>query len=109
MTDDGTPDREVVYERVKQFVSRNTVAHAKQRAVKEQQLKLSLCAHGDIEVEQANTALKALAEQDVIFRAGGWLTINVERSEWYRQVIQWCAEQEDPPRELIGALNRRLQ
>jgi len=102
------PDREEVYERCKEYVSRNTVAHSKQRAVKEQQLKLSFVAHGDMSSDQVDTALKALAEQGVIVRAEGWLTIDLDKDDWYRQVIRWCAERDDPPRGLIGALNRRL-
>lgn len=110
MTDEdyAPPNREEVYERCKEYVSRNTLRHSYQRAVKEQQLKLSFVAHGDMSSEQVNTALKALAGQDVILRVDGWLTMDTEMDDWYRQVITWCAELEDPPRPLIGALNRRL-
>lgn len=107
MTDDGL-DSQVAYDLVRSFVSRRTVAHAEQRAVREQELKVSLCAHGELSAEEANTALRALDEQGEIIRGDGWTTIDCESDDWYRQVIEWCAERDDPPRALIGACNRRL-
>lgn len=102
-------DRETVYERCKDYIARHSVGHASKRAVKEQQLKLSFVAHGNMTTDQVNTALKALEEQGVIVRAGGWTTIDLEDDDWFRQVIQWCVERENSPRELIGELNGRVR
>ena len=108
MSDTYTPDRETVYNRLEEYIGRQTVGHVQQRAVQEQQLKLTFVAHGPMEVDQVNTALKALAEQGAIIRAGGWMTVDTEQDDWYRQVIEWCAARDDPPRKLIGELNRRV-
>lgn len=107
--DDDAPDRETVYRRCKEWIARNTLSHADQKAAKEQQLKLSFVAHGEMSADQVNAALQALAEQKVIIHADGWLTMDPEDEDWYRQVIEWCADRENPPRGLIGACNRRLQ
>jgi hypothetical protein len=97
-----------VYEQVRAFVSRRTIAHATQRAIRESELKTSLCANGSLDPEAVDTAFRKLAQDDVILRGDGWVTIDAEDADWYRQVIEDCAAREDPPRELIGACNRRL-
>ena len=106
--DEAYPSK-VAYERVREFIARRTVAHAEQRAVRETELRCSLCAHADIPVAAVRTALRALAEQGVILHADGWLSIDTTERPWLRQVIGWCAGREDPPQDFIGACNRRLQ
>jgi hypothetical protein len=99
----------VAYERVREFIARRTVGHAEQRAVRETELRCSLCAHADIPLAAVRTALRALAEQGVILHADGWVTMDTTERPWLRQVIAWCAARENPPQAFIGACNRRLQ
>lgn len=83
--------RKTVYERVREYIMRNTTAHPTQKAVKEQQLKLSLVAHGDLEVDEVNTALKALGEQEVIQYGSGWI-IPVVDEQYHREAIVYVVE-----------------
>jgi len=106
--DEGYPSK-IAYERVREFVAYRTVAHPEQRAVREDELRCSLCANGSIPLSAVRTALRALAEQGVIVRADGWLSIDTTDRVWMRQVIEWCAGRDDPPQDFIGACNRRLQ
>jgi len=106
--DEAYPSK-VAYERVREFIARRTVGHPDQRAVRESELRCSLCAHGDLPLSAVRTALRALAEQGVILHADGWLSIDTTERPWLRQVIGWCAARDDPPQAFIGACNRRLQ
>lgn len=83
--------RKVVYERVRKYIMRNTTAHPTQKAIKIQQLKLSLVAHGDFEADEVNTALKALGEQEVIQYGSGWITPVVDE-QWHRDAVAYVVE-----------------
>jgi hypothetical protein len=90
------------------YIKGETTPKLDQRAVREKSLKTSLCANGSLEVEQVDTALKALAEQDKIQYANGWITPVVDL-QWHRDAVAWLAQQENPPQELIGAMNKAIQ
>jgi hypothetical protein len=90
------------------YVKGETVAMPNQRAVREKSLKTSLCANGSLEVEQVNTALRALAEQDKIQYANGWITPVVDL-QWHRDAVAWLAQRNEPPQKLIGKMNKTIQ
>jgi len=96
------------YEQVYSYVKGETVAMVHQRAVREKTLKTSLCANGSLEVEQVDTALKALAEQDKIQYGDGWITPVVDK-QWHRDAVAWLAQRENPPKQLIGKMNKAIQ
>jgi hypothetical protein len=96
------------YEQTYSYIKNETVAMPNQRAVRETSLKTSLCANGSLEVEQVDTALKALAEQDKIQFAGGWI-VPVVDLQWHRDAVAWLAQRENPPQGLIGAMNKSIQ
>jgi len=100
--------RESAYEQTYRYVKSETVAMPNQRAVREKTLKTSLCANGSLEVEQVDTALKALAEQDKIQYGGGWI-VPVVDLQWHRDAVAWLAQKENPPQKLIGAMNKSIQ
>ena len=102
--------RKVVYERVKSYIMQNTInSHTNQKAVKEQQLKLSLCAHGNLETDEVNTALKALGEQEVIQYGSGWITPVIDE-EYHREAIEYVVEnQTGDVSEFVGVANTALQ
>jgi len=100
--------RESAYEQTYRYVKGETVAMPNQRAVREKTLKTSLCANGSLEVEQVDTALKALAEQDKIQYANGWITPVVDK-QWHRDAVAWLAQKDGPPKELIGRMNKAIQ
>jgi hypothetical protein len=103
-----TRSRESAYEQVYSYIKGETVAMPNQRAVREKSLKTSLCANGSLEVDQANTALKALAEQDKIQYGDGWITPVVDL-QWHRDAVAWLAQRENPPKALIGKMNKAIQ
>jgi hypothetical protein len=103
-----TRSRESAYKQVYGYIKGETVAMPNQRAVREKTLKTSLCANGSLEVEQVDTALKALAEQDKIQFAGGWI-VPVVDLQWHRDAVAWLAQRENPPQGLIGAMNKAIQ
>ena len=91
------------------YVKQETVATpALQYAVKEPTLKTTLCANGSLSVEQVNTALRALGEQDKIQYGSGWIVPVVDQ-QYHKDAIAWLADRDDPPRELIGMMNKALQ
>lgn len=98
--------REEAYERVYDYIKHNTTALPNQEAVKEQQLKLALVAHGDLDVDEVDTALTALAEQDKIVRAGGWLTPCLDAANWKTRAIEFVVAQDDNPQAFVAAVNR---
>ena len=100
--------RESAYEQVYRYVKGETVAMPNQRAVREKSLKTSLCANGSLEVKQVDTALKALAEQDKIQFADGWITPVVDL-QYHRDAVAWLAQRDDPPQKLIGRMNKAIQ
>jgi len=103
-----TRSRETAYEQVYSYIKNETVAMPNQRAVREKTLKTSLCANGSLGVEQVDTALKALAEQDKIQYANGWITPVVDL-QWHRDAVAWLAQRDDPPQGLIGRMNKAIQ
>jgi len=90
------------------YIKNETVAMPNQRAVREKTLKTSLCANGSLEVGQVDTALKALAEQNKIQFADGWITPVVDL-QYHRDAVAWLAQKDDPPKELIGKMNKAIQ
>jgi len=96
------------YEQTYSYIKNETVAMPNQRAVREKSLKTSLCANGSLEVEQVDTALKALAEQDKIQFADGWITPVVDK-QWHRDAVAWLAQKDEPPQGLIGGMNKAIQ
>ena len=96
------------YEQVYRYIKSETVAMPNQRAVREKTLKTSLCANGSLEVEQVNTALKALAEQEKIQYGNGWITPVVDL-QWHRDAVAWLAQKDEPPKELVGKMNKAIQ
>ena len=85
-------DNEAVYKRVRRYIMQNTRdSHTGQKAVKEQQLKLSLVAHGNLETDEVNTALKALGEQEVIQYGSGWITPVISK-EYHREAVAYVVE-----------------
>ena len=108
MSDSVEINRKTAYELVDTFIRRRTVAHPEQRGVKEAELKTSLCADGSLSVEQVNTALRALGEQDKIQYGSGCIVPVVDQ-QYHKDAIAWLADRDDPPRELIGMMNKSLQ
>jgi len=96
------------YEQTYSYIKNETVAMPNQRAVREKSLKTSLCANGSLEVEQVDTALKALAEQDKIQFADGWITPVVDL-QYHRDAVAWLAQKDEPPQGLIGGMNKAIQ
>jgi len=90
------------------YIKNETVAMVNQQAVREKTLKTSLCANGSLEVEQVDTALKALAEQNKIQFADGWITPVVDK-QWHRDAVAWLAQRDEPPQKLIGQMNKSIQ
>ena len=98
--------RQEAYTRVFDFIKHNTTALPNQEAVQEQQLKLSLVAHGDLDADEVNKCLAALVEQGKIVRAGGWLTPCLETANWKTRAIEFVVEEDENPREFVAAVNR---
>jgi len=96
------------YEQTYSYIKNETVAMPNQQAVREKTLKTSLCANGSLEVEQVDTALKALAEQDKIQYGDGWITPVVDK-QWHRDAVAWLAQKDEPPQGLIGGMNKAIQ
>ena len=95
-------------ERVRKWIMRQTKDHHSQKAVKEQQLKLSLCAHGDLEVQDVNKALKALGEQEVIQYGSGWIVPVVDK-EYHREAIRYVVEHSTGDlSEFVGVANTAI-
>jgi hypothetical protein len=90
------------------YIKGETVAMPNQRAVREKTLKTSLCANGSLDPEQVDTALRALGEQDKIQYADGWIVPVVDK-QYHRDAIGWLAERDDPPKQLIGKMNKAIQ
>jgi len=84
-------DNETVYKRVRSYIMRHTKEHHSQKAVQEQQLKLSLVAHGNLGVAEVNTALKALGEQEVIQYGSGWI-VPVISEQYHRDAVAYVVE-----------------
>jgi len=103
-----TRSRESAYEQVYSYIKGETVAMPNQRAVRETSLKTSLCANGSLDPEQVDTALKALAEQDKIQFADGWITPVVDL-QYHRDAVAWLAQKDEPPQGLIGGMNKAIQ
>jgi len=103
-----TRSRQSAYKQVYSYIKGETVAMPNQRAVREKTLKTSLCANGSLEVEQVDTGLKALAEQDKIQYANGWITPVVDL-QWHRDAVAWLAQKDEPPKELVGKMNKAIQ
>ena len=101
--------RKVVYERVKSYIMRHTKdSHTDQKAVKEQQLKLSLVAHGDLESDEVNAALKALGEQEVIQYGSGWI-VPVIDEQYHREAIVYVVENSTGDvSEFVGVANTAI-
>ena len=98
-----------VQERVKAYIMQNTRdSHTGQKAVKEQQLKLSLVAHGDLESDEVNAALKALGEQEVIQYGSGWITPVIDE-EWHKDAIRYVVENSTGDvSEFVGVANTAI-
>ena len=106
---DEPADRQYAYERTLSFLQAKTVERDDRYAIREWQLRLHLDAHGPLDSDQIDTALRMLEQHDLIIRGGGWLTVRLD-AEWHRQVIESVLEAADandrePPQEFIGALN----
>ena len=101
--------RKVVYERVKSYIMQNTRdSQTGQKAVKEQQLKLSLVAHGDLESDEVNAALKSLGEQEVIQYGSGWITPVISK-EYHREAIGYVVENSTGDvQEFVKVANRAI-
>ena len=100
--------RKMVYERVREYIMRHTTGHPSQKAVKEQQLKLSLVAHGDLEVDEVDAALKALGEQEIIQYGSGWITPVISEG-WHREAISYVVEHDDgTPQEFVAVANKAI-
>ena len=84
-------DRKSAYEQVERFIQSRTVNHAEQMAVRETELKTSLCANGSLTPKQVNTALKALGEQEVIQYGSGWITPVISK-EYHREAVAYVVE-----------------
>lgn len=96
-------------ERVKEYIMRHTKdSHTDQKAVKEQQLKLSLVAHGDLESDEVNAALKALGEQEVIQYGSGWI-VPVIDEQYHREAIVYVVENSTGDvSEFVGVANTAI-
>ena len=94
---------------VLEYIERNTKdSRTDQKAVKEQQLKMSLVAHGDLEVEAVNKALKALGEQELIQYGSGWIVPVVDK-EYHREAIEYVVEnQTGDVSEFVGVANTAI-
>jgi hypothetical protein len=109
MTDGVERSRKSAYEQIYSYIKQKTVGNpALPYAVAETTLKTSLCANGSLDPEQVDTALKALGEQDKIQYANGWITPVVDL-QYHRDAVAWLAQKENPPKELIGAMNKAMQ
>ena len=78
-------------ERVRKYIIRNTKNHHSQKAIKEQRLKFSLCAHGELEAPEVKTALESLGEQEVIQYGSGWI-VPVISKEYHREAVAYVVE-----------------
>ena len=98
-----------VEKRVLEYIERNTRdSHTGQKAVKEQQLKLSLVAHGDLESDEVNAALKALGEQEVIQYGSGWI-VPVIDEQYHREAIVYVVENSTGDvSEFVGVANTAI-
>ena len=99
--------REVTYERTKEWILQRTVAHAEQKAVREKELKTSLCANGSLEPEKVDTVLRALGEQGTILRGSGWITPVID-GPWLRGAIEYVVPKEESPEEFVAVCNNYL-
>jgi len=102
-------DNERIYKRVREYIMRNTRdSRMNKKAVQEQQLKLSLVAHGNLEVDEVNKALKALGEQEVIQYASGWITPVVDK-DWHREAVAYVVENATGDvQEFVAVANRAI-
>jgi hypothetical protein len=101
--------RESAYEQVYEYVKQETVANPDfAYAVAEETLKTTLCANGSLKVDQVETALQALGEQDRIQYGSGWIVPIVDK-QFHRDAIGWLANREQPPKSLIGKMNKAVQ
>jgi len=90
-TQNNKDRRKRVYERVREYIMRNTTGHPSKRAVQEQHLKLSLVAHGDLEADEVNRAMQALGEQEKIQYGSGWITPVIDE-QWHRDAVAYVVE-----------------
>jgi hypothetical protein len=104
---DGEVDREAIYEQTKEWILQNTVAHAEQKAVRETELKTTLCANGDLDPDKVRTALKALGEQGIILYGSGWITPIID-GPWLRDAIEYVVPKEESPEEFVAVCNNYL-
>jgi len=104
---DTTVDREVTYARTKEWILQNTVAHAEQKAVRETELKTTLCANGTLDPDAVDTALKALGEQGTILYGSGWITPVID-GPWLRGAIEYVVPKEESPEEFVAVCNNYL-
>ena len=100
-------DREATYNMVKEWILQRTVAHAEQKAVRETELKTSLCANGSLDPEMVDTALEALGEQGTILYGSGWITPAID-GPWLRNAIEYVVPKEDSPEEFVAVCNNYL-
>jgi hypothetical protein len=100
--------RKSAYEQVDGYILNETVGGFGTLAVQEQTLKTTLCANGSLSPGQVDTALKALGEQEKIQYGAGWIVPIVNKT-YHKRAIAWLANRDEPPRELIGHMNKTLQ
>jgi len=87
---------------------RNTRDHHQQKAVKTQQLKLSLVAHGGLDSEEVKAALEALGEQEVVQYGSGWITPVIDET-WHRDAVAYVVENSTGDvQEFVKVANRAI-
>jgi hypothetical protein len=99
-------DRAAAYHAVKSLIWARTV-DGTQNAIREQQVKLTMCDHGSLTIEQVDTALRALGEQHSILYGSGWITPVVD-GPWLRDAIEHVVPKEDEPEEFVAVCNNYL-
>jgi GMP synthase-like glutamine amidotransferase len=100
-------DRQLVYEHVKTVIVNETTMLPNKPALSERAVRQKLVADGQFEVDEYETALSALQEQDKIVCAGGWVTPVLD-DRWLRDAIEWVIERDDDPAAFVGACNRHM-
>jgi hypothetical protein len=102
-------ERQYAYERCRTFLRFRTVENTRDHyTVRALQLRLALVAHGPLSADAVETALDALAEQDEIVHAAGWLTPRLG-PDWLREAIEEVIARADVvPEGFVGACNRAI-
>jgi hypothetical protein len=96
--------RERAYNAVKNAIV-DITKHPNKRAITDRAVRTKLVAHGELDPESYQKALRALVEQDEVIQGETYLTPVVD-SRWITEAIEYVAEHSDNPSEFVANANK---